>query len=70
MDLKKTINCLLYTYVRVENRGCKHKKPYDVCKTAEGRAKIPDPSQPGKLKVSFFLSFYSDYYVLELDQDE
>ena len=23
-----------------------------------------------KLKVSFFLSFYSDYYVLELDQDE
>lgn len=56
--------------VRVENRGCKHKKPYDVCKTAEGRAKIPDPSQPGKLKVSFFLSFYSDYYVLELDQDE
>ena len=22
------------------------------------------------MKVSFFLSFYSDYYVLELDQDE
>lgn len=54
--------------VRVENRGCKYKKPYDVCKKAEGRAKRTDPSQPGKLKVSFFLFFYSDYYVLELDQ--
>ena len=32
-------------------------------------AKIPDPAQPGKLKVSFFLNFYSDYYVMELDQE-
>ena len=31
--------------------------------------KIPDPAQPGKLKVSFFLNFYSDYYVMELDQE-
>ena len=29
----------------------------------------PDPAQPGKLKVSFFLNFYSDYYVLELDEE-
>lgn len=55
--------------VRVDNRGYKHHEPYDVCHTAEGRAKVPDPSQPGKLKVSFFLSFYSDYYVLELDRE-
>ncbi|WP_455592764.1 TIGR01777 family oxidoreductase [Bacteroides sp.] len=55
--------------VRVENRGYLRKKPYDVCKTAEGRAKIPDPAQPGKLKVSFFPGIYSDYYVLELDKE-
>ena len=43
--------------------------PYDICKTANGHAKIPDPAQPGKLKVSFFLNFYSDYYILELDEE-
>lgn len=55
--------------IRVENRGCKRNSPYDICKTANGHAKIPDPAQPGKLKVSFFLNFYSDYYVLELDDE-
>lgn len=55
--------------IRVENRGCKRHSPYDVCKTANGHAKIPNPKEPGKLKVSFFLNFYSDYYVLELDQE-
>jgi len=34
---------------------------------AEGKAKRPDISSPGKLKVAFFLFFYADYYVLELD---
>ena len=55
--------------IRVENRGYKRNSPYDICKTATGHAKIPDPAQPGKLKVSFFLNFYSDYYVMELDQE-
>mgnify|MGYP001806107820 CR=1 FL=1 len=36
---------------------------------AEGKAKIPDKSQPGKLKVSFFWIFYGDYNVLELDEN-
>ncbi len=37
---------------------------------AEGKAKIPDPiNNPAKLKVSFFLFFYGDYYVMELDKD-
>jgi lipocalin len=36
---------------------------------AEGKAKIPDKSQPGKLKVSFFWIFYGAYNVLELDED-
>ncbi len=35
--------------------------------TAEGKAKLPDPSEPGKLQVSFFLWFYGEYNVLELD---
>lgn len=35
---------------------------------AVGKAKIPNPGEPGKLKVSFFLFFYGDYYILELDR--
>ena len=56
--------------IRVENRGTKHSSPYDICKTATGRAIIPDPSQPGKLRVSFFPGIYSDYNVMELDEKE
>lgn len=55
--------------IRVENRGCKRHSPYDISKTINGHAKIPDPSQPAKLKVAFFLNFYSDYYILELDEE-
>lgn len=37
---------------------------------AVGKAKIPNPTnEPAKLKVSFFLFFYGDYFVLELDRD-
>ena len=36
---------------------------------ATGKAKIPDPEDTSRLKVSFFLFFYGDYYVLELDED-
>ncbi len=36
-------------------------------KTAKGKAKVPDINDPGKLKVSFFLFFYADYYIMELD---
>ena len=36
---------------------------------ATGKAKIPDPSIPSKLKVSFFWFFYGDYYVLELEEN-
>ena len=35
-------------------------------KSARGKAKLS--GQTGKLKVSFFLNFYADYNVLELDQ--
>jgi len=37
---------------------------------AIGKAKIPDSmNDQAKLKVSFFLFFYGDYYVMELDKD-
>lgn len=34
---------------------------------AVGKAKIPDATEPARLKVSFFWFFYADYFVLELD---
>ena len=33
------------------------------------RPNSPNPNEPGKLKVSFFLWFYADYYVLDIDPD-
>jgi lipocalin len=36
---------------------------------ATGKAKIPDLTEPSKLKVSFFWIFYGDYFVMELDQN-
>lgn len=51
--------------IRVKNEGYKK----GTLQKAFGRAKQPDAADPGKLKVSFFLWFYSDYYILELDKD-
>lgn len=68
-DVTATYKLLPDGRVQVENRGYLRKKPYDVCRTAEGQAKRPDPLQPGKFKVSFFPGVYSDYYVLELDKE-
>lgn len=34
-----------------------------------GKARRPDPNQPGKLEVAFFWNFYADYWVLELAPD-
>lgn len=51
--------------IRVRNEGLKDGKHKEV----NGRAKQPDPKDPGKLKVAFFLWFYADYYVLDIDPD-
>lgn len=52
--------------IRVVNRGLKDGKPKEIT----GKARQPDPvTLPGRLEVSFFLWFYSDYYVLELGTD-
>lgn len=36
---------------------------------AIGKAKIPNPAEPAKLKVAFFWFFYADYFVIELDSN-
>lgn len=51
--------------IEVINAGYKDGKYQEI----KGKAKQPNPADPGKLKVSFFLWFYSDYYVLILDPE-
>lgn len=53
----------------VENEGVRKIEDRMVHKKAVGRAYVPDATFPGRLKVSFFLWFYSNYYVLELDTE-
>ena len=72
-SFEKGINHVIteYTFeengkIRVENQGIKNGKP----KFIVGKGKQPNPKEyPGRLKVSFFLWFYADYYILELDED-
>ena len=55
--------------IRVINSGYKNSLD-DKFSQVVGKAKIPDPvNEPAKLKVSFFLFFYGDYYIMELDKD-
>jgi apolipoprotein D and lipocalin family protein len=51
--------------IEVLNQGYKENLDGRL-KSARGKAKLS--GQPGQLKVSFFLFFYADYNVLELDQ--
>ena len=53
--------------IKVVNRGFKETLDGQLSK-AIGKAKIPNPEEPSKLKVSFFWFFYGDYFVLELDE--
>ena len=54
--------------ITVLNEGYKNSLNGEYSR-AKGKAKQPNPEEPGKLKVSFFLFFYADYYILELDKD-
>lgn len=38
-------------------------------KRAKGIAKITDPTCPSKLKVCFFMRFYAEYNIMEIDED-
>lgn len=53
--------------IKVLNEGYKNSLD-GKHKRAVGKAKIPDPNDLSKLKVSFFLNFYADYLIMELDQ--
>lgn len=37
---------------------------------ARGIAHIPDPAHPGKMKISFFLKFYAEYNIMEVDEKD
>jgi lipocalin len=52
--------------VRVENAGIKNGTP----KIAVGKAKFADKPDAGALKVAFFLWFYADYKIIDLDTAE
>lgn len=54
--------------ITVLNQGCKTTDT-SVTKTARGIARIPDPTQPGRLKVQFFWPFEGNYWILDLDAD-
>ena len=54
--------------IKVVNAGYKNTLDGERSE-AIGKAKIPNPDVPSKLKVSFFWIFYADYFVLELDKD-
>lgn len=54
--------------IKVINEGFKKSLEGKRSK-AIGKAKVPNPNIPSKLKVSFFWFFYGDYFVLELDED-
>lgn len=54
--------------VRVVNE-CRKETLDGELKRVTGKAWVPDPSQPGKLKVQFFWPFRSDYWVLDVAED-
>jgi len=54
--------------ITVINAGYKNTLDGKFRKT-KGKAKQPNPEEPGKLKVAFFLFFYADYYIFELDEN-
>lgn len=54
----------------VENRGCRQRGTDKIYQSIKGIATLSDASSPRRLRVSFFLGFYSDYRILELDEKE
>ena len=54
--------------LNVVNKGFK-KSPQGKESVAKGKAKFAGLATDGHLKVSFFLFFYADYYIMELDAD-
>ena len=55
---------------KIKVLNCGHQDAVDGKeKCSIGKARPSHNGQPGQLQVAFFLSFYSDYNILELDPD-
>lgn len=54
--------------IKVVNSGYKNSLDGKYSE-AIGKAKVPNSKAPAKLKVSFFLFFYGDYFVMDLDEN-
>jgi len=54
--------------VEVLNQGYKNSLDGKL-KRAKGFAKVPNPNEPGRLKVYFFWPFGGDYLILDLDEE-
>jgi lipocalin len=74
-SFEKGLECVTAEYslrddgkITVLNSG-KKETDRSVTKTAKGKAKVPDPNEPGRLKVTFFWPFYGDYYIFHLDRE-
>lgn len=73
-NFEKGLECVTATYtlkrngkIEVLNRGYSSEK--GEYRTARGTARIPDPGEPGRLKVSFFWPFSGNYYILVLEEN-
>jgi apolipoprotein D and lipocalin family protein len=74
-SFEKGLECVTATYtlldggdIEVINAGCKA-TDHSRMSTAKGKAWIPDPKEPGKLKVRFFWPFSGAYWIIALDPD-
>lgn len=74
-NFEKGLICVTANYsikengkIQVINRGRKESDPSKV-KESRGTAWVPDPANPGQLKVRFFWPFAGDYYVMKLGPD-
>ncbi len=55
---------------KIQVKNCGHKQTLQGEKTCSvGKAHPSRSGQPGQLRVAFFLFFYSDYNIMELDPD-
>lgn len=72
---EKGLKCITATYtldsrgkIKVLNKGYMIDNPAKADE-ATGKAWVPDPAEPGKLKVSFFWPFSGKYWILYLDEE-
>jgi len=74
-SFERGLECVTATYtpksngkIEVLNKGYALDKKGKM-QTAKGTAWVPDPTYPGRLKVTFFWPFSGNYYIMFLDQD-